>query len=103
MKPDLPESSAAWELRGAWAAQREVALSLRGEARLRGYVTHVAPTDAFALLWDGALEVHVPCALVRAVRSPHFHEEGWGPPVAPPGARPVLEALPGQLAFDLAV
>jgi hypothetical protein len=106
MRPALPEAAVAWELRGAWAAAREVVLVLGRAAgrppRVRGYVQHVAATGAFALVWDGGGESHVPLALVRAVRRPHFHEARDGGAVAPPPLRPRAPAqLPGQLTMEL--
>lgn len=98
-RPAPLESAVAWELRAAWAGLREVALSLP-RRRLRCYVVRVAPTDAFAVVWDGRAELHVPLARVRAVRRPHFHE-GDGPALQPP-PRPgdrELRQMPGQLAL----
>ena len=99
MRPAPREAAAAWELRAAWASGREVLLSLP-RARVRGRVEHVASTGAFALVWDGAGEVHVPCALVRSVRAAHFHE--GGEPVEPRRRGPALEPPPpGQLALPV--
>lgn len=71
--------------------------------RVRGYVQHVAPTDAFALVWDGTATVHVPMSLAPSVRRPHFTEPLDGAPVAPPLLRRprVLDPTPGQLCFPL--
>lgn len=101
-QPELTESAAAWELRAAWAARWEVVLVVGRARRHRGYVEHVAPSSAFALLWDGRGLLHVPCSLVRAVRRPHFHETDWGQPVGPPPERePLPLPMPGQLALDV--
>lgn len=99
MRPARREAAVAWELRGAWAARREVVLVCDGDvSRVRGYVEHVAPTDAFALMWEGAGLAHVPLARVSAVRRPHFDEPLDGCPVTPPPFRVrVPEQLPGQL------
>jgi hypothetical protein len=104
MRPARLERVCAWELRTAWALRREVVLVMGERGRVRGYVQHVAPTDAFALVWDGRGEVHLPCALVATVRRPHFSEPLDGEPV---GAVPVPEVrqapppMDGQLALDL--
>lgn len=102
--PVLTESSAAWALRAAWAGRWEVALSTRHGRRHRGYVEHVSPTSAYALLWDVSGLLHVPCALVRAVRRPHEHEPAWGEAVARPAADPreaIALPMAGQLALDV--
>jgi hypothetical protein len=67
------ESAKAWELRGAWAKQSVVVLSLSERCkprRLKGKVERVAPTDAFVVCagW------HVPMADVLAVHRPHFEQ-----------------------------
>lgn len=98
--PAAREAAAAWELRGAWAAQREVVVTA-GRWRVRGFVAHVAPTGAFAMVWDGRDEVHVPLAQVGAVRRPHFTEPMDGAAVPRPAPRRALPMLPGQLALDL--
>jgi hypothetical protein len=89
----------------AWAAQREIIVVLtapRGapregavgappdRSRIRGYVRSVAATAAFALLWDGTGDSHVPLALVRSVRKPHFNAPEDGTPVVPPPPREVV-------------
>lgn len=93
------ESAAAWELRGALAAVREIVVAWPG-GRVRGYVEHVSPTDAFALVWDGRSTIHVPLTLGPSVRRPHFHEDDVSEAVAPP-ARRVRRPMSGQLAFVL--
>jgi hypothetical protein len=98
-RPAPLESQIAWELRGCWAGFREVGLSLRGGRRIRGYVTHVAVTDAFALVWDGTGDIHVPLVLVLAVHRPHFHEATWGPAVPPPLRPEPIEAGSGQMSL----
>jgi hypothetical protein len=93
------EAAVAWELRGSWASQRQVALVLKA-GRVRGYVEHVAATGAYALVWDGRDVVHVPLALVLAVARPHFHEDAGT--LLPRGRDPVLLGPPpheGQLAL----
>lgn len=100
MRPALPEAAVAWELRTAWAKQRDVGLSLRGGRRVRGYVVHVAPSGAFALVWDGTGDLHVPTGVVLAVHRPHYHEPEWGAPVAPPMRGPAIPVpMAGQLAL----
>lgn len=98
--PATREGVAAWQLRAAWVRRREVSCALVGGDRVRGYVLHVSASGAYALVWDGAGEVHVPCALVLTVRRPHFQEPLDGKPVAPPPPREAI-ALPsaGQLAL----
>lgn len=56
----------AWELRAAWATGRRVAVSVDGHGRVEGHVSHVAATDAFAVV-RGTL---VPLGLVLAVHHP---------------------------------
>ena len=106
--PAKLERAVAWELRAAWARRLEVVLVLErsrrvSEPRVRGFVEHVSPTNAFALVWDGEGTQHVPCQVVAAVRSPHFSEPLDGPPVAPPPARAAIalpHVHPGQLTLD---
>lgn len=101
-RPVRLESRVAWELRGAWATLREVVVVLDRGGRVRGYVEHVSPTDAFALVWDGHGPAHVPLALVVAVRRPHLHEDAMSDAVPPPPPRArVPLPMPGQLAFAL--
>lgn len=59
-------------------------------ARVRGYVRSVAPTCAYALVWDGTDDAHIPLALVRTVRRPHFSSPEDGDPVTPPPPREVV-------------
>lgn len=99
------ERAAAWELRGAWGTQREVVIVMEGKrGRVRGYVEHVAASNAYALIFDGRGSAHVPLAFVATVRRPHFHEPDDGDPVPRP-ARAPREGLPyvhpGQLSFDI--
>lgn len=99
-EPARLEAALAWDLRGAWAGGWPVACTTRDGARLLGRVEHVAATCAFALLWDGREQVHVPVALLRSVRRPHFHEDGPAP--APRARAPRLELPhPGQLAIPV--
>lgn len=95
------ERAAAWELRGAWATQREVVIVLEGDrGRVRGYVEHVAASNAYALIHDGAGTAHVPLVFAAAVRSPHFHEPLDGPEVSLPRRRRSLPLpMPGQLSL----
>jgi hypothetical protein len=94
------ERALAWDLRGAWAARREVVIVLLDATQVRGYVEHVAPAGGFALVWDRAGILHVPISRVLSVRSTHFHQDGQ--PVPPPPPRVIFTpAPPGQLAFDL--
>lgn len=93
------ESAAAWDLRGAWAVGSEIVVAWPG-GRVRGYVEHVSPTDAFALVWDGAHALHVPLGLGPSVRRPHFHEPLDH--VRRPLRRTAVPLpMPGQLAFAL--
>lgn len=97
-RPVLREQDAAWELRTAWALGREVVLRLDAERctvpRVRGTVSHVAPTGAFVLMRDEREgDLHVPCSLILAIRRPHFTE-----PLDAPEPSPEEEGqLPGQL------
>lgn len=99
-RPARRESEAAWELRGAWAAFREVVVSWPG-GRVRGYVQHVSATDAFALIWDGVREMHIPLVVVSNIRRPHFSEPLDGEPVPRPPERKTIYVFSGQLEFDL--
>lgn len=102
-RPARPESAVGWELRGAWASRREIVATLRADRpRIRGYVEHVAATDAFALIWDGAGMAHAPIERVLSIRSPHFSEPADGEPVAPPARRrAIVTQPPEQLELDL--
>lgn len=96
------ERAAAWDLRGAWATQREVVVVLEGNrGRVRGYVEHVSASNAYALIYDGAGTAHVPLAFAAAVRRPHFHEPLDGIEVTPPPRRRrrTIQLSPGQLAL----
>jgi hypothetical protein len=109
--PTREESAVAWELRTAWAKLREVVVIMvppRAETvgakgapadrdRVRGYVTSVSPTDAFALMWDGKDTAHVPLGLVVAVRRPHYQEPLDGKPVPPPPPREAQILAPEQM------
>jgi hypothetical protein len=99
-----PVSALAWELRGAWATGRRVALRLERErdpvvTRVEGHVRHVSPTDAFAVVADW----HVPLDLVLALAFPSrvgdstWREgEDWAGPV------PVwVRYDPRQMRLDL--
>lgn len=115
--PEAPTPEVVWELRTAWGACRETIVILTSpragvrpavpgvmgapadRARVRGYVTSVAATGAYALLWDGVGETHIPCALVADVRRPYFANPEDGLPVTPPPPRVVI-VLDNQL--DLA-
>lgn len=64
-----PVSAAMWELRGAWASGRRVALSLDPRcvvSRVEGWVRSVSPTDAAVRIagW------HVPAEAILAVHHP---------------------------------
>lgn len=91
------EQAHAWDLRSAWATQREVVVVLDEGClipRVRGTVEHVAPTGAFVRIHDGAATPwHVPCALILAVRKPHFHE----PLDEPVQLALDVEPMPGQM------
>lgn len=97
------EQAWAWELRTAWGLGREVVVVLEGQQeRVRGYVTHVAPTGAYATVDVEKLpqDLHVPCALVLTVRHPHFHEDGPAGPDRPaPRFRGMPEPDPNQLTL----
>lgn len=105
MHPQKTESSVAIELLAAWAAQREVIVVLMAHratsridlpgapadrSRVRGYVRSVAPTCAYALVWDGIDDTHIPLALVRAIRRPYFNSPEDGESVPPPPLREIL-------------
>lgn len=114
LHPERLEAAVAWELRGAWATQREVVVVMQGSAgrtadtrdapadraRVRGYVEHVAPTDAFAKMWDGSGDVHVPIVRVATVRKPSFSEPLDGNPVAPRVREPIYVDYGDQLTFE---
>jgi hypothetical protein len=102
--PERAELALAWDLRAAWAGGWNVGLTLRGGRRVRCRVERVAASGAFAVVWDGRGELHVPIARVLAVARPHFHEPAWGPAVAPRSGgerRAIALPMPGQLAFDV--
>jgi hypothetical protein len=68
---ERPADSITWELRGKWARQEAVVLTLSEHCnprRLEGLVDHVATTGAFVVV-DGW---HVPTEHVLAVHRPHF-------------------------------
>lgn len=103
----VQESAAAWDLRAAWALRCAVVLALdpriAAHARVAGWVDHVSPTDAFAVLElvDGE-GMTVPCVAVLSVRAPHFHEPADAEiRMAPrrPRRTTVLDVYPGQLAL----
>jgi hypothetical protein len=79
---------------------RDVSDAPADRARVRGYVEHVAPTDAFALMWDGSGVAHIPLAVVAAVRKPHHTMSDL--PVVPRVQRRAI-VLPGQLEMDFPV
>lgn len=100
------ESAAAWSLRGAWAGRWPVVLRLDERAilpRVSGYVEHVAASNAFATIEElGGEQINVPCAVILAVRRPHFHEPEDRDALSAPqrGAREtVLDRFPGQLSL----
>lgn len=99
------ESAAAWELRGAWAAQREVVVALDPDLaalpRVQGYVESVSATGAYAVIRDAAGACHVPLTIVLSIREPHFTERTDLPAgqLPPPPRRQEVPA--NQLAFDL--
>jgi hypothetical protein len=112
-RPQPRESDVAWELRGAWASQREVVVTLDearpgpkhddappGRKSVRGYVEHVAPTDAFALMWDGRSVAHIPLARVMGVLRTHMDSRGRK--VKPREREPIV-LLSGQMSFDFTV
>lgn len=89
----------------AWAKNQEIIVVLRApraalrddapgapadRSRVRGYVRSIAPTCAFALMWDGTDDAHIPLALVRAVRRPYFDNPEDGEHVTPPPPREVV-------------
>lgn len=102
------ESTAAWDLRSAWALRRVVVLLLDADiTRLAGWVDHVDATDAGADIetLEGEI-IRVPCATVLAVRSPHFQEpEHARARAAVPRERreTVLDRFPGQLALEFPI
>jgi hypothetical protein len=96
-------AAALWELRAAWATRREVVLVLSERAdlpRVRGTVEHVAPTGTVVHVLDEGEEdpIVVPAYLIRAVRRPHFHEDGVEarPAPAPRDLRALNRAAEGQ-------
>lgn len=109
MRPVRREAAVAWELRGAWAGLREVVV-VWADGRMRGYVVHVASTDAYALLWTEVKvdtkgrrvlgERHVPLEIVLAVRRPHHSAPEDGVAVTPPPPPEPIITTPGQLSFD---
>lgn len=114
MHPHLIERNVALELMDAWRTRREVIVVLTApragkredaphapadRSRVRGYVQSVAATCAFALLWDGVADAHIPLALVRAVRVPHFAAPEDGAPVSAPPPRVVIELPESQLSL----
>lgn len=102
LSPDQSERALAWDLRAAWAGGWDVGLTLRGGRRVRCRVERVAATGAFAVVWDGRGELHVPVARLLAVARPHFHEPAWGSAVPRRSdPAPIVLASPGQLAFDV--
>lgn len=98
-EPARAPDALAWDLRAAWAGGWQVVATTRRGARVRGLVEHVAPTGAFALLWNGAAEVHVPVGALRSVRRPALGERDGTGPVRRRRRAPI--AMPArQLAFD---
>ena len=99
------ESGAAWELRGAWASRRVIVILLDPAVaalpRVAGWVEHVSPTDALAVVETLEGErIDVPCSAVLATRKPHFSEPEDRPALAAPSREPRrLEVDPNQLAL----
>ena len=97
----LTRSAAAtfWELRGAWATGRRVALTLTADIdRVEGHVSRVSATDAFVTVGDVLipadviLAVHRPSRLVDSTVRP---DEQW----SVRGRRPVVADGQGELPF----
>lgn len=90
-----PVASMLWELRGAWATGKRVALSLDDRCdppRVEGWVSRVAATGTFVQVagWhvpaDAILAVHLPSRLGDS-----DHERGtWHGPIRR------LQPIPGQ-------
>lgn len=98
------QTAIAWDLRGYLWNGKEVVLVGPEDAevpRPRGVVMGVSPTDAVAWIDDARFEepLAVDLSTVRAVREPHFHEEGDAPTrhraFFEPRRGP--EPMPGQL------
>src|SRR3954452_24896915 len=77
-----PLSAIFWDLRGAWATGRRVALSLDADvSRAEGHVVRVSATDASVYIGDllipadRILAVHLPSRLGDSTVSPG---EQWG-------------------------
>lgn len=69
-------------------------------SKVRGYVQSISATWAFALVWDGTGQAHVPLALVRAIRIPFMiNNPEDGEPVAAPPPRGVIELPESQLSL----
>lgn len=84
------EQTHAWELRTAWGLGRETIVLLDPDRadvmRIRGYVSRVSPTGAWALMEDAGVDaagrpcaIQFLCAHVLGVRRPHFHEDAPRP------------------------
>jgi hypothetical protein len=96
---ERPRAAIFWDLRGAWASGRRVALSLAADvARAEGFVTRVSATDAsvhvgdLLIPADAILALHLPSRLGdSSIRA--------GDPWAGPRRRPV--ALEGQTELEV--
>jgi hypothetical protein len=109
--PRVQERNVALDLLEHYRKRHEVVIVLERRAagttskpgapadrqRIRGYVVHVAPSFAFALLWDGEAEAHIPLALVLGVHRPHFLEPLDGKAVSAPPARQTIAVMAGQM------
>jgi hypothetical protein len=87
-------------MQGAHAGTVDVRDAPADRARVRGYVEHVAASSAFAKLWDGSGDVHVPLVRVASVRRPHFNEPLDGSPVTPRVREPIYVDYGDQLTFE---
>jgi hypothetical protein len=96
----LAGSQISWDLRGAWATGRRVALRLDETCeieRVEGTVSHVAASSAFVRIRDLEGEIIVPMGAILSLHWPHWLEGGSSPRDA---LIPQLqEAFPGQLGL----
>jgi hypothetical protein len=95
---ELPISAKGWQLRGAWATGRRVAVTIDSPdlSRAEGFVTSVSATNAYLIIagWhvplDAVLAVHFPSLLGDSTWDPK--EGAWR------GKRRQIDR-PGQTEF----